>query len=119
MSEKIEIGDKVRACIEDEVEYVDMLGRVTVRGVTFIPYALGVSVEIIERRNPRVGDVISSEDAYDALPSGSLVRFSMESSHAHPGLARLSNGSWVDLIDGRTYASERMGITPRKIVYIP
>lgn len=70
----IRVGDKVRVTREFVVHDISAYGTVFVAGELRGYEPTDHTIEIIERRQPQVGDTIQGPDAFDALPNGSVVQ---------------------------------------------
>lgn len=72
-----QVGDRIRVTYEGEVVRTDFpqdryAQLVHMNGsCLYLPDA--ATIEVIERRKPKVGDTIEGKAAYDALPIGSVV----------------------------------------------
>ena len=118
---KVRQGDRVRvvnegvvAAINDHDPSIFYIGSIS-RGPVYSDNP-GISIEVIERAKPKVGDTIAGEQAYEELPVGTVLETGYFAGNSV--LVRTENGFIASDHNYQEWGPRHFSF-PRTVVHIP
>ena len=115
MTDDIQVGDKVRLSAEGEVTALEHGDLKLDSGTRY--YRNYFKIDILEKRNPKVGDKIKGAEAYTNLPIGTVLR-----DEYIPAIhfVRCVDGWMTVTPDGKpVFHVDGAWYDPRTLVYLP